>query len=221
VRPKYIVLTTQRVILAVPDESERPQTRWPDVGVISEAPAPNGGGTAVAAAPLVANALTSTPVPHYGVEIRDPADRRLVTAIEILSPSNKRADGGDEYAVKRQELLAGPAHLVEIDLLRIGERLPVDRPLPSVPYFVFVCRANQRPRVEIWPIPLAGPLPTVPIPLDPEDPDVPLDLQSVLTGLHDVMGYDLSVDYTRSPPAPLTADQAAWIDQQLRAAGRR
>src|SRR5437868_5109173 len=70
VRPKYIVLTTQRVILAVPDESERPQARWPDVGVVSEAPAPNGGGTAVAAAPLVANALAPTPIPHYGVEVR-------------------------------------------------------------------------------------------------------------------------------------------------------
>src|SRR5205085_160675 len=182
---------------------------------------PNGGGTAGAAAPLLANALAPTPIPHYGVEVRHPADRRLVTAIEILSPTNKRADGGDEYAVKRQELLAGPAHLVEIDLQRAGERLPVDRPLPSVPYFLFVCRANQRPRVEIWPIALEAPLPTVPVPLDPDDPDVLLDLQSVLMGLHDVMGYDLSVDYTRPPPGPLTADQAAWIDQRLRTAGRR
>jgi hypothetical protein len=220
-RPKYVVLTTQRVVLAVPDESERPQTRWPDVGVVSAEAVANGGGAAVATAPLVANALAPTPVPQYGVEVRDPVGRRLVTAIEILSPTNKRADGGDEYAVKRQELLISPAHLVEIDLLRAGERFPVDRPLPSVPYFVFISRVDRRPQVGIWPIPLAAPLPVVPIPLDPGDADVPLDLQAILTGLHDVMGYDLSVDYTRPPPGPLAPQDAAWVDQQLRAAGRR
>src|SRR5205823_4620866 len=87
--PKYVALTTQRVVLAVPDDTDRSQTRWPDVGVVSSDLPTNGGGTAVATAPLVANALAAVPVPNYGVEIRDPVDRRLVTAIEILSPTNK------------------------------------------------------------------------------------------------------------------------------------
>jgi hypothetical protein len=193
-RPKYIALTTQRVTQAV---------------------------GAAAAAPLIANFLPAMPVPQYGVEIRDPVGRRLVTAVEILSPTNKRGDGRDEYAVKRQELLAGPTHLVEIDLLGVGDRFPVDRPLPSVPYFVFVSRAGRRPQVGIWPIALSAPLPSVPVPLDPGDPDVMLDLQAVLSGLHEAMGYDLSVDYTRPPPGPLSPEDAAWIDQQLRTGGRR
>src|SRR5262249_9140656 len=132
-------------------------------------------------------ALPAESIPQYGVEIRDPVGRRLVTAIEILSPTNKRGDGRDEYAVKRQALLAGPAPLAEIDLLRAGDRFPVDRPLPSVPYFVFVSRADRRPPVGIWPVALSAPLPAVPIPLDLGDPDVMLDLQAVLAGLHEAM----------------------------------
>jgi Protein of unknown function (DUF4058) len=222
VRPKYVVLTTQRVVLALPDEPERPQIRWPDVGVVTGVPSVDDGGATVATAPLVANALAAVPIPQYGVEIRDPVGRRLVTAIEILSPTNKHGDGRDEYAVKRQELLAGPAHLVEIDLLRVGDRFPIDRALPSVPYFVFVSRADRRPEVGIWPIPLAAPVPLIRIPLDTGDPDVPLDIQAVLTRLHDEMGYDLSVNYAAPPTGPpFSPEDAAWIDERLRAAGKR
>jgi hypothetical protein len=221
IRPKYVALTVQRVVLAVFDEPERSQDRWPDVGVVTREPRDAGGATAVATAPLEANAPAPESIPQYSVEIRDTAGRRLVTSIEILSPTNKRGDGRDEYAVRRREILAGPAHLVEIDLLRAGDRFPVDRPLPSVPYFVFVSRVERRPRVQIWPIPLAGPLPPVRVPLGPGDPDATFDLQEVLATLHDDMGYDLSVDYTRPPPGPLSPDEAAWVEQRLREAGRR
>jgi hypothetical protein len=159
-------------------------------------------------------------VPRYGVEIRRTADQRFVTAIEILSPGDKCGQGGD-YALKRHKLLASPAHLVEIDLLRAGERFPVGCPLPSMPYFVFLSRVNQRPEAAAWPIALAAPLPVVPIPLDAGDPDVALDLQAALSKLHDEMGYDLSVNYTRPPPGPLAPDEAVWVDERLRAAGRR
>jgi hypothetical protein len=170
---------------------------------------------------LVANAVAAEEVPVYGVEVRDPDGRRLVTAIEILSPKNKHGAGGNEYAAKRRELLDGPAHLVEVDLLRSGVRFPLDRPLPEVPYCVFVSRAGRRPEVEVWPIPLAAPLPPIPIPLDPGEPDVLLDLQAALNELHEVMSYDLSVDYTRPPPGPLSAADAAWVEQRLQNVGRR
>ena len=64
------------------------------------------------------------------VEIRDRRDRELVTVIELLSPANKYMglDRG-QYLAKRVELLNGPVHLVEIDLLRGGPPLPAaDRP---------------------------------------------------------------------------------------------
>ena len=57
--------------------------------------------------------------------------QRLVTTIEILSPSNKRpgTEGWELYQRKRQTLLLGNVNLVEIDLLRGGQRDAHARPL--------------------------------------------------------------------------------------------
>lgn len=48
----------------------------------------------------------------------DDPERRLVTCVEVLSPSNKRkkSRGRKLYLRKRQRLLLGSASLVEIDL---------------------------------------------------------------------------------------------------------
>src|SRR5262249_25432594 len=117
----------------------------------------------------------------------------------------------------------GPTHLVEIDLLRVGTRYPTTELLPEAPYFVFVSRAESegRSKVEVWPIRLEEPLPSIAVPLLPGDPDVTLDLQAALTTEYDIVGYDQLVDYSQPPPGPLTAQQLAWVEDRLRAAGRR
>src|SRR5262245_57020856 len=46
-----------------------------------------------------------TDKPHSWVEIRDSAKRKLVTLIEILSPTNKGGDGRKEYLEKRKRIL--------------------------------------------------------------------------------------------------------------------
>ncbi len=220
IRPKYLALSTQRVVVTYPDDEDGAPTRWPDVGVVGTVDAA-GGGTAVATPPCVNEPLDATTIPQYAVEIRDPEDRRLVTAIEILSPTNKNDAGRAEYATKRREILAGPANLVEIDLLKAGTRFPMKRPLPDAPYFVFISRVTKRPALDVWPIFLREPIPKVPIPLGDSDPDVWLNLQAILDRLHDEMGYEQSVNYGRPPTATFTPDDLAWIDERLRAAGRR
>ena len=160
-------------------------------------------------------------MPKFAVEIRDPTDWRLVTAIEILSHTNKRGRGRFEYSAKRRELLEGEAHFVEIDLLRAGRRFPLDKPLPSVPYFAFVSRADSRPSVDIWPMPLRTPLTPVPIPLDAADPDVLLDLQAVLNRAPTSWGTTCRSITHNLPPGPLSDDDLAWIDERLRMAGKR
>jgi uncharacterized protein DUF4058 len=155
-------------------------------------------------------------IPHFGVEIRDTQDRRLITSIEILSPTNKRGQRRDEYLAKRRRLLLSTAHLMEIDLLRQGQRVPMRRPLPPAPYFVFLSRAEDRPVIDIWPITLREPLPTVPVPLLPGDPDVSLDLQSALSNIYDLLGYDLAVDYRRPLEVPLSPEDANWAQERLR-----
>jgi hypothetical protein len=149
------------------------------------------------------------------------AERRLVTCIEVLSPTNKRGPGREEYTGKRWQILSGGAHLVEIDLLRVGARFPTAQPLPAAPYFVFLSYAQRRQVVEVWPIPFAQPLPVVPIPLLAGDPAVPLDLQQALAVVYDIIGYDELIDYAQTPPGPLTAAEAGWVEEQLRRAGRR
>lgn len=113
-------------------------------------------------------------------------------------------------------------HLVEIDLLRAGERWTLLTPAPSAPYCIFVSRANRRPRVEVWPIKLQDPLPLIPIPLVEPDPDVPLDLGRAIQTIYDTAAYDLRIDYTQPPPkSDLSPEDAAWVEERLRAAGLR
>src|SRR5205085_2524917 len=114
------------------------------------------------------------------VQILDKHQRRVVTAIEILSPSNKEAGSDHEqYLIKREQYRAGRVNLVEIDLLRGGHRMPTDEPLPPAEYYALVCRVPNCDRAEVWPISLQNRLPQIAIPLDPKDADATLDLQAV------------------------------------------
>jgi len=220
-RPKYVALSTRWVVLALPDDNGGvPGQCFPDVIVSTHVPG-SPAAAAVAPAPLILPANLPEPIPHVSIEIRDMAERRLVTCIEVLSPTNKRGPGLEEYARKRFQILSGTAHLVEIDLLRAGTRFPTAEPLPAVRYFVFVSRAGRRQEVEVWPIALEQPLPAVTIPLLPGDAPVPLDLQQALAVVYDIIGYDELLDYTQPPPGPLTPAETAWVEERLRRAGRR
>ncbi|MFO0968971.1 MAG: DUF4058 family protein [Gemmataceae bacterium] len=155
-------------------------------------------------------------VPHVWVEVRDVEHERLVTAIEILSPTNK-GTGRDEYLEKRAEYLHGPAHLMEIDLTREGQRIPVRKPLPTAPYFVFLSRVGRRPMMDVWPIAWDQRLPTVPVPLLPGDADVPLDLQDAFDRVYDEAGFDLAAHYNEGPTPPLPRELRGWATKRVSA----
>ena len=57
------------------------------------------------------------------LEVKDAATQVVVTAIEVLSPANKRGEGRNQYEAERQRVLGSQMHLVEIDLLRAGQPL--------------------------------------------------------------------------------------------------
>jgi hypothetical protein len=148
------------------------------------------------------------------IEIRDAANNSLVTSIEILSPVNKREPGLTQYRQKRQRLYQADVHLIELDFLRRGTR-PFDHPrLPAASYFVTLTRARSA-AVDLWPIALQQSLPIIPVPLKAEDMDVALDLGIALAEIYDEAGYDLSIDYTQSPPPPaLTVADHSWLKSQ-------
>src|SRR5262249_3967974 len=138
--------------------------------------------------------------------------RELVTIIELLGPTNKRL-GEDRatYLAKRRRWLSSPVHFVEIDLLRRGPKLPLDD-LPDCDYYALVGRAEERPRLGVWPSRLRDPLPNIPIPLRAPDPDVHLDLQELLHRVYDAAAYGDYI-YTGSPQPPLHPEDAAWARQ--------
>jgi hypothetical protein len=198
----------------------------PDSAVIERERAgeTRGVATAIAPAPLTGTVALEIPTRYHRIEIRRVGEGTLVTAIEILSPVNKRpgADAADAYERKRREIFNSDAHLLEIDLLRGGRRPALLQPLPDDPYFIFLSRAAERPLIRIWPQPLQKPIPVVPIPLQWPDPDIPLDLSKAIAQAYRSARYDLRIDYRQSPPSPeLTAEDAAWLDDLLRARGLR
>lgn len=161
-------------------------------------------------------------VPQVSVEIRDVAQRRLVTVIEILSPANKQGPGAVEYHQRRIALLQTAVHLLEIDLLRGGTRIQLVAELPPAAYYVYLSRIERRPMTQVWPISLRERLPVVPVPLLPPDPDVALDLQAAVDACFALVRYERLLDYTSPPPPPpLDEADAAWLDELLRRASVR
>jgi hypothetical protein len=217
-RPKYVALTNERFVLDSPEDvAIAPRAIYPDTGLTNASTGVARRTTAKGAeAPLHVATVMPELVPQLSVEIRDSANRQLVTAIEVLSRTNKRGEGREEYLRKRRLIMLSDAHLIEIDLLRDGQRLPMRQALPSVPYFVFVGRKEQRPILDVWPISLDQPLPHIPVPLLTGDDDSFLDLQQAIATIYDLIGYDLIVDYDQPPEVPLGPEAAAWAQARVR-----
>ena len=212
----YFVRAERRVY--VDEGGDERLAAVPD-NVVFEARGAGGFAGGVAVAAPVAEAVPCTiPVPTPRIErretylvVRRNPGRKVVTIIETLSPANKRGgEGRRQFLAKRDETLAGPAHWVEIDLLRGGDPLPLGGTIPPHTYRAVVSRAYDRPRCELYPWTLADPLPTIPTPLKREDGQVPLDLQSVFETIFRRTRYDRALAYERQPEHPFTPAQAAF-----------
>ena len=207
VGPNYLVKVEVRLLLHERSAEERRFLGRADVGV---ARAPGLMPTVAAAtAPLQLEMPAVDVERHSALEIRDRRNRRVVTVLELLSPSNK-TPGSDreDYLAKRRQVLAGMTHLVEIDLRRGGTR-PNLPELPPCDYYVLVSRYEDRPHVSFWPIELRDPLPIIPIPLSSPDAPVSLDLRSVLDRAYDAADYGKYI-YQEKPEPPLNPADEAW-----------
>jgi hypothetical protein len=177
--------------------------------------------------------VRTDPLHHQFVEIRDAArNHKLITLIEIVSPSNKRP-GPDRraYESKQRDVLDSDANLIEIDLLRGGRRL---LPYPDLEgavhqlachYLILLYRYQQRlgnwMDYTLFPMNLRDTLPCLPVPLTGDDPDIPLDLQIAMQEIYQRALYSRMIDYTLPPDPPLADEDMVWIDIQLHAADLR
>ena len=84
----------------------------------------------------------------------------VVTAIEVLNPSNKVPGPARQgYKSKQRDYLAARVNLVEIDLVRSGRRMPMVDPWPKSPYYLLVGREDHVPYCRVWPAYFHQPLP--------------------------------------------------------------
>ena len=117
---------------------------------------------------------------------------------------------------KRRDLIRSHTHFIEIDLLRGGERTPLDPPVDTASYYVSLSRFNARPRPDVWTIQLDSRLPRIPVPLDEHDPDAIVDLGAVVASVYERGGYDARIDYSQPVPAPaLSASEAQIVSKIL------
>jgi hypothetical protein len=206
IQPDYYATAVTYVTYDVIEVTQpKPRTVSPEVGVWCTGHGSSKPGVVAVIDPPPAQSVAplETPVRLANVEVREAGTDILVTAIEILSPINKRSGREREkYLRKRRELLHSEVHAMELDLWRGGERSPLEIPPPPAPYYVTLARADNRPYVDVWPIQLEGRLPVLPVPLLAPDLDVPLDLGAIVQTVYERGGYATRIDYRQPIPPP-------------------
>jgi hypothetical protein len=153
------------------------------------------------------------------IEIRQRSDARLVTLVDVASPTNKvRPAGRSAYLARRHEAKGQGANLVEIDLVLQGHpTLEYSRDgLPDWDYAVTVTRATQPERYEIYSATLQKRLPRFRLPLAADDRDTVLDLQASFSRCYDQGGFAAKIDYQRDPPTPLEDEDRKWLHDLLK-----
>ena len=215
-RPRYFVALEERVY--VEEAQGLALVGRPAVAVVGPRSVGAGEGQAAAAVVEVELPIADRQRETY-LEIRSAGEGEVVTVLEVLSPANKRSgEGRRVYLQKRSVVLATLTSLVEIDLLRAGEPMPVVGDPPSSDYAILVSRSWQRPKAHLLPFGLRDPIPPVPVPLRKGEEEPTVEMGAVLAGLYERASYDLRVDYRRPPEPPLVADDVAWAE--ARAADR-
>lgn len=155
------------------------------------------------------------------LEVKDAVTKEVITTIEILSPTNKRGEGRQKYEEKRQRVLRSQTHLIEIDLLREGDPLPVMETLGQSQYRILVSRSCDRPMADLYLFHLSDPIPRFALPLRSEQSEPIIDLQGLLNEVYDRSGYDYFIDYRLDPLPPLSEADRGWIDAVLHQSGLR
>jgi hypothetical protein len=220
--PRYEVLVEEYIYVA--HEDIRTHGIRPDITVVSG----ERWRPSVAQSAAVQDVATEQleypefePRTQRHLKVLQRPSRRVVTVIEFLSPTNKRLgeDFLDAYLEKRSECVAAGCNLVEIDLLRGGERLPMSGELPPGDYFVYVGRADRKPRCQVIGWPWRARFPVMPIPLLPQDGELKVELQAVFQSAYEQAFYDRRLPYDRPLDPPLPPDEEKWAKERLRECG--
>ena len=209
---QYEVSIDERIRLVKLPDAEVKSIR-PDVAVLDrgrDRSHPQASGAVATIEPVAIAHPVYEEVRETRVTIIWRPDWKLITVIEALSPANKSGREDNDYLPKRWDLVQARVNLVELDLLIAGCRLPMRRPLPPGDYYALLTRADRLPVADVYAWPIEHPLPTIPIPLRPSEPDLMLDLSAVFQDVYQRGHYARSIDYHASLNLPLPEHKRKW-----------
>lgn len=218
--PKYLAEpNTQVAIEAVEDYEVIQRGAISDVAITQPLETSSGGVMtleAPAPVPMRMKVPLSYEITLLSLQIRRQSDKRLVTAIELLSPVNKRSgDDRAKYLKKLESYIQEDIHLIELDLLRRYPRMPFEGRLPACHYVIMVFDAHQGLNCDVWPLTIRQQLPTISVPLLRPDLPVTLDLGLALRTAYERARYDLRIDYTKPTVPPLAEQDVEWVEMLL------
>jgi hypothetical protein len=219
--PEDYIATIDERVQSIKLTGQRPRVSLPDLSVARdlvgsfEKAADTTGGVATLAPHVVPQSVEwlDEPTEAY-IEIFHLPDYQLVTGVEVLSPSNKVNPGRTTYLAKRRDLLHHGVHLVEIDLLLEGERLPMLSPLPQGDYYVFVTRCPRHDICNVYSWSVRRVLPSIQIPLQSADADVELDLAAVFRTTYETGRYGRLLRHQQPAVFQLSDADMEWAVRQ-------
>lgn len=220
---RYSVVTEERVVVGhSPPEEPRRRYAIADIAVSSDANYPTGASresSHQAVTVLIPEVYWTR---QRFLTIREQSRGNAVTILEILSPTNKLpGDGRRDYGDKRLRVMESGTHLVEIDLIRVGDPLPVEGYDGDAPYRILVSRSELRPSAELYPFGLQSTVPDIAMPLLDADDEPTLRLGEIVNDLYLQDYYGRLLNYNDDPAGPLSDHDRAWLDQMLRKKGLR
>lgn len=227
----YVARKTVRVILEAPERRAGPDVFIARSGAEAKGEFP-GVATIGETGPLVVTAdvpeVEEVEESFLDIYRIDESPHRLVTSIEVLSPTNKGmiGSGRQEYLRKQWAVIKSKVNLVEIDLLRGGQHttaVPEEKisEFDHFDYHVCLWFVGQPERFFVYPFELRDPLPEIAIPLEPADPTLTIALQPIMETGYEVGAFNRQIDYqTDIPEPPLTEEQQRWARDILCAAKR-
>ena len=217
VAPNYYVAVEERAYLIATDE-ERFVGR-PDVAVVEIADSAGGASTAILDAPVTVTLPEPEEVTERFLEVKDTKSHKVITVIEILSPTNKtHPEGREKYLKKREQVVGSTTGLVEIDLLRAGDPMPM-KPAPESHYCCMVSRSWERYQAKFYPFNVQDKIPLIPIPLRKTEEEPLLDFGVLLAQIYDQVRYDLRVNYSLKPVPPLDGAASTWAQDLVDSRG--
>ena len=221
--PDDLVCRANKKVVMRTDEPDDGPGRWvtpDDYIAISGSGGWADRGTAAAAVLDATEVYEVAPETYVAkwLEVRDRADREVVTTVEVLSPINKEGER-EAFRRKQRELVEGGVSLVEIDLLRRGgwALYPPEDGVPEEvrePYrLCSTAVTGGAARSRFARVRLREPLPAMAVPLRPGEPVVALQLQPLVEHLWVKGRYGRHYD---ADPPPFPADDAAWVTDRVR-----